>query len=74
MLKQKIDFVANGISSLNKSWHSQLKIWKSNQCTCTRGDRVSVGQTLAIMRGDAININAQAAEAGYMMQNQIIIV
>jgi hypothetical protein len=26
------------------------------------------------MRGDAININAQAAEAGYMNENQIIIV
>jgi hypothetical protein len=38
---------------------------ESNQCILYERETVSVGQTLAIMRGDAININAQAAE-GYM--------
>jgi hypothetical protein len=49
------------------------KIWKSNQCILYERETVSVGQTLAIMRGDAININAQAAE-GYMNAKSDIIV
>ncbi|MCW2118236.1 efflux RND transporter periplasmic adaptor subunit [Flavobacterium sp. 7A] len=61
-----LDFVANG--NFEAKQELLLTAEKSGKITnilVKEGDRVSVGQTLAIMRGDAININAQAAEATY---------
>ncbi|MCG9791702.1 efflux RND transporter periplasmic adaptor subunit [Flavobacterium algicola] len=61
-----LDFVANGIFEAKQELI--LTAEKSGKVTSVLakvGDRVNVGQTLAIMRGDAININAQAAEASY---------
>lgn len=62
-----LDFVANGnFEPKQELAFSAEKSGKVISVLAKEGDRVSVGQTLAIMRGDAININAQAAEAGYM--------
>ena len=62
-----LDFVANGnFEPKQELAFSAEKSGKVITVLAKEGDRVSVGQTLAIMRGDAININAQAAEAGYM--------
>lgn len=62
-----LDFVANGnFEPKQELTFSAEKSGKVITVLAKEGDRVSVGQTLAIMRGDAININAQAAEAGYM--------
>jgi RND family efflux transporter MFP subunit len=62
-----LDFVANGnFEPKQELAFSAEKSGKVISVLVREGDRVSVGQTLAIMRGDAININAQAAEAGYM--------
>ena len=62
-----LDFVANGnFEPKQELSFSAEKSGKIITVLAKEGDRVSVGQTLAIMRGDAININAQAAEAGYL--------
>ncbi|AOW09000.1 efflux RND transporter periplasmic adaptor subunit [Flavobacterium gilvum] len=62
-----LDFVANGnFEPTQELTFSAEKSGKIIQVLAKEGDRVSVGQTLAIMRGDAINVNAQAAEATYM--------
>ncbi len=62
-----LDFVANGnFEPKQELTFSAEKSGKVISVLAKEGDRVSVGQTLAIMRGDAININAQAAEAGYL--------
>ncbi|MFT5253850.1 MAG: membrane fusion protein (multidrug efflux system), partial [Flavobacteriales bacterium] len=62
-----LDFIANGnFEPRQELTFSAEKSGKVITVLAQEGDRVSVGQTLAIMRGDAININAQAAEAGYM--------
>jgi membrane fusion protein (multidrug efflux system) len=62
-----LDFIANGnFEPKQELTFSAEKSGKVITVLAQEGDRVSVGQTLAIMRGDAININAQAAEAGYM--------
>ncbi|MBC5840713.1 MAG: efflux RND transporter periplasmic adaptor subunit [Flavobacteriaceae bacterium] len=62
-----LDFVANGnFEPKQELAFSAEKSGKVITVLAKEGDRVSVGQTLAIMRGDAININAQAAEAGYL--------
>lgn len=62
-----LDFVANGnFEPTQELTFSAEKNGKIIQVLAKEGDRVSVGQTLAIMRGDAINVNAQAAEAAYM--------
>jgi RND family efflux transporter MFP subunit len=62
-----LDFVANGnFEPKQELAFSAEKSGKVISVLVREGDRVSVGQTLAIMRGDAVNINAQAAEAGYM--------
>lgn len=62
-----LDFVANGnFEPKQELAFSAEKSGKVISVLVREGDRVSVGQTLAIMRGDAININAQAAEAGYL--------
>ena len=61
-----LDFVANG----NFEPKQELSLEAENsgkviKVLAKEGDRVTIGQTLAIMRGDAINVNAQAAEAAY---------
>ena len=62
-----LDFVANGnFEPKQELSFSAEKSGKIITVLAKEGDRVSVGQTLAIMRDDAININAQAAEAGYL--------
>lgn len=61
-----LDFVANG--NFEPKQELSLEAEKSGKVTkvlVKEGDRVTIGQTLAIMRGDAINVNAQAAEAAY---------
>lgn len=61
-----LDFVANGnFEPKQELTFSAEKSGKIISVLAKEGDRVTVGQTLAIMRGDAININAQAAEAAY---------
>ncbi|MDG2433149.1 efflux RND transporter periplasmic adaptor subunit [Flavobacterium sp.] len=62
-----LDFIANGnFEPKQQLAFSAEKSGKVISVLAKEGDRVSVGQTLAIMRGDAININAQAAEAAYL--------
>ncbi|MBA0883012.1 efflux RND transporter periplasmic adaptor subunit [Flavobacterium undicola] len=61
-----LDFVANG--NFEPKQELSLEAEKSGKIIrvlVKEGDRVTIGQTLAIMRGDAININAQATEASY---------
>lgn len=61
-----LDFVANGnFEPKQELTFSAEKSGKVVTVLAKEGDRVTVGQTLAIMRGDAININAQAVEAAY---------
>ncbi|MBC5837527.1 efflux RND transporter periplasmic adaptor subunit [Flavobacterium muglaense] len=61
-----LDFVANG----NFEAKQEITLTAENSGKITNilvkeGDHVAAGQTLAIMRGDAINVNAQAAQAAY---------
>ena len=62
-----LDFMANGsfepIQELNMSAEKSGKIIK---VLAKEGDVVRVGQTLAIMRSDGINVMAQASEASYL--------
>jgi RND family efflux transporter MFP subunit len=61
-----LDFVANG--NFEPKQELILTAEKSGKITkilVEEGDKVSVGQTLAIMRGDAIDVSAQAASAAY---------
>lgn len=61
-----LDFVANGnFEPKQQLTFSAEKSGKIISVLAKEGDRVSVGQTLAIMRGDAINVSAQATEAAY---------
>jgi membrane fusion protein, multidrug efflux system len=61
-----LDFVANGnFEPKQELTFAAEKAGKIVKVLAKEGDRVSVGQTLAIMRGDAINVNAQAADAAY---------
>ena len=61
-----LDFVANGnFQPKQELTFSAEKSGKVISVLAKEGDRVSVGQTLAIMRGDAINVSAQAAQAAY---------
>ncbi|MFA9193297.1 efflux RND transporter periplasmic adaptor subunit [Flavobacterium sp. FBOR7N2.3] len=61
-----LDFVANGnFEPKQELTFSAEKSGKIVKVLAKEGDRVSVGQTLAIMRGDAINVSAQATEAAY---------
>lgn len=61
-----LDFVANGNFEPKQELSMEAeKSGKVIKVLAKEGDRVTVGQTLAIMRGDAINVNAQAAEAAY---------
>ena len=61
-----LDFIANGnFEPKQELTFSAEKSGKVISVLAKEGDRVTVGQTLAIMRSDAINVNAQAAEAAY---------
>lgn len=61
-----LDFVSNGnfepIQELKFSAETSGKVTK---ILVKEGDRVSVGQTLAIIRGDMVNVEAQTANANY---------
>lgn len=62
-----LDFVANGnFEPTQELTFSAEHSGKVIKVLAKEGDRVSIGQTLAIVRGDVINVNAQAAEAAYM--------
>jgi membrane fusion protein (multidrug efflux system) len=62
-----LDFVANGnFEPIQELTFSAEKSGKVISVLTKEGDRVSVGQTLAIVRGDVIDVNAKAAEAAYM--------
>jgi len=62
-----LDFVANGnFEPTQELTFSAEKSGKIVQVLAKEGDRVTVGQTLAVMRGDVINVNAQAVEVAYM--------
>ncbi len=61
-----LDFAANGlIEPIQELTLTSEKTGKVVQILAKEGDYVTKGQTLAVLRGDAINVNAQAAEAVY---------
>ena len=61
-----LDFVANGnFEPIQELTLTSEKTGKVVQILAKEGDYVTKGQTLAVLRGDAINVNAQAAEAAY---------
>lgn len=61
-----LDFIANGNFEPKQELSMEAeKSGKVIKVLAKEGDHVTVGQTLAIMRGDAISVNAQAAEAAY---------
>ncbi|WP_264525987.1 MULTISPECIES: efflux RND transporter periplasmic adaptor subunit [unclassified Flavobacterium] len=61
-----LDFVANGnFQPIQQLTFSAEKSGKVISVLAKEGDYVRVGQTLLTMRGDVINVNAQAAEAAY---------
>lgn len=62
-----LDFVANGnFSPTQELTFSAEHSGKVIAVLAKEGDRVTVGQTLAIVRGDIINVNAKATEAAYL--------
>ncbi|MGL2992735.1 efflux RND transporter periplasmic adaptor subunit [Flavobacterium sp. TSSA_36] len=62
-----LDFVANGnFEPIQELTFSAEKSGKVISVLAKEGDRVTIGQTLAIVRGDVIDVNAKAAEAAYM--------
>lgn len=61
-----LDFVANGLfEPIQELTLTSEKTGKVVQILVKEGDYVTKGQTLAVLRGDAINADAQAAEAAY---------
>ncbi|MGC4040670.1 MAG: efflux RND transporter periplasmic adaptor subunit [Flavobacterium sp.] len=61
-----LDFVSNGnFEPIQELTFSAEKSGKVTQVLVKEGDYVSVGQTLAVMRGDVVNVNAQNANATY---------
>ncbi|WP_412464074.1 efflux RND transporter periplasmic adaptor subunit [Flavobacterium mekongense] len=61
-----LDFVSNGnFEPIQELTFSAEKSGKVIKVLVKEGDYVSVGQTLAIMRGDVINVTAQNANAVY---------
>jgi len=61
-----LDFVANGnFQPIQQLTFSAEKSGKVISVLAKEGDYVRVGQTLLTVRGDVINVNAQAAEAAY---------
>lgn len=60
------DFIANGTFAPYQELNfAAEKSGKVTQILVKEGDRVSVGQTLAVIRGDVANVEAQAANASY---------
>lgn len=61
-----LDFVSNGnFEPIQELTFSAEKSGKVTQVLVKEGDYVKVGQTLAIVRSDVINVNAQNADAVY---------
>lgn len=61
-----LDFVANGnFQPIQELTFSAEKSGKVITVLAKEGDYVKVGQTLLTVRGDVINVNAQAAQAAY---------
>ncbi|MGO4772754.1 efflux RND transporter periplasmic adaptor subunit [Flavobacterium sp. W22_SRS_FK3] len=61
-----LDFVANGnFEPIQELTFSAEKSGKVISVLAKEGDYVRVGQTLLTMRGDAINVSAQQAQASY---------
>ncbi|SNR23831.1 efflux RND transporter periplasmic adaptor subunit [Flavobacterium sp. ov086] len=61
-----LDFVANGnFQPIQQLTFSAEKSGKVISVLAKEGDYVRVGQTLLTVRGDVVNVNAQAAEAAY---------
>jgi RND family efflux transporter MFP subunit len=61
-----LDFVANGnFEPIQEITFTAEKPGKVIKILVKEGDRVSVGQTLAIVKADVININSQTALAAY---------
>jgi membrane fusion protein (multidrug efflux system) len=61
-----LDFVANGnFQPIQELTFSAEKSGKVISVLVKEGDYVRVGQTLLTVRGDVINVSAQAAEAAY---------
>ncbi|SHF90773.1 RND family efflux transporter, MFP subunit [Flavobacterium fluvii] len=61
-----LDFVANGsFEPIQELTFSAEKSGKVISVLVKEGDYVTVGQALAVVRGDVINVNAQTAEAAY---------
>jgi len=61
-----LDFTSNGnFEPIQELTFSAEKSGKVIQVLVKEGDYVTVGQTLAIMRSDVINVNAQTANSSY---------
>jgi len=61
-----LDFVSNGnFEAVQELTFSAEKSGKVTKVLVKEGDYVSVGQTLAIMRSDIIDVNAQTANSSY---------
>lgn len=61
-----IDFAANGLfEPVQEITLTSEKTGKVVQILAKEGDYVTKGQTLVVLRADAINVNGQAAEAVY---------
>jgi membrane fusion protein, multidrug efflux system len=61
-----LDFVANGsFEPIQELTFSAEKSGKVISVLAKEGDYVTVGQTLAIVRSDVINVNAQTANSSY---------
>ena len=61
-----LDFVSNGnFEPVQELKFSAEKSGKITKILAKEGDYVSVGQTLAIVRSDVVNVNAQNANAIY---------
>jgi RND family efflux transporter MFP subunit len=61
-----LDFVSNGnFEPTQELTFSAEKSGKVVKVLVKEGDYVSVGQTLAVVRGDVINVNAQTANSSY---------
>lgn len=62
-----LDFMSNGVfQPIQELTFSAEKSGKVIQVLAKEGDRVVVGQVLAIIRGDVIDVNAKAAQANYL--------
>lgn len=61
-----LDFTSNGnFEPIQELTFAAEKSGKVTQVLVKEGDFVTVGQTLAIMRSDVINVNAQTANSAY---------